>query len=1055
MKKQLASQINYGSIGSTLVKVSPARLEKEGTPYYSANSNLEFDVKNEEHLKENPILYYASKIGLLPAEYTKYQDLVLHIGDGANQKKYVYNQNNNTLSLHDSFGTRYYNKNDEETKREKFLLTYELKKLYLKNQEEEYTQKLQKGEFDDANLVVEGNSLQIKFLEEKIKYIDKVIDILSEQTPNYGSSFSEQIDSFIKSLQDLKHFSDKLNKAEWDEQVVNFINKSFLENTRLSKSLEDQNVIDLDDNKEKLQQFIGECIYLIRSKNFKIENIRQLKNSQKYIELNKVRSKEFFGGLIRDIKHQVLVIRKKQIEKELSKTKYIEGEIRRKQDEIRKIRGDFSQEYQISEKDEERYKRLFKAQQLRTNKEYRDGLSRTKERAEEDNLKTGIRYCKYEVGYEEKDLEEVTQIDKEYLSVKSKEEYIANKKQEIVNLREDNIPTLEEELDLLPIIVQKLNDKLAELSSKTKECKDLAQEEQRNITEIEKNNVSDEADIKAKYKILSRLLTEIEELKTEIEELNSEKAAVREEEKSLFKNNIFEKAGGQKKGHSDTGFVNHVDCKPDLPLYTSRGHCLYRSAIDSTVDFALYQVEQGIEELNKEALFNHLKSYTHSADEGKGKHANDLIIAGKRVFNEYRDVKNRIKQREGKYQEQITRSETRQQTKEKERDKLRTEIIKKENELNESNMKLSVAHRKKKILDCQRNNEVQQEFLNTCKETAIEQQEFISAEIIKKKEEISNFVDNIADKKEEINELETKINKESEYNTLLALSEARWRYSQYERIITNIGYLEKQITEQERLQSEKNTILKKLEANAANKKNLESKQENTKVEIKAGLATIEQLIVEKNDLIATRSILERQSSIGLVNTIQACREELKKIEEQQGSEIKAMNEYRVEIIKREVYKKLDLVYKGTTNNNEDFLEDIGTVNQLYKKRRHKNCQDVFNKDSQVCKYFDAIDIIIKILLQIDSTSDQEIFTELTSKHDNYENHVLVKHNTDINKTIKIIRNEVSVFNTKVEETNTKYTQKQEPINKLITDTKEQLVEKKKLDGVIIVKNLDS
>ncbi|WHA06225.1 hypothetical protein N3Z16_07215 [Candidatus Megaera polyxenophila] len=124
---------------------------------------------------------------------------------------------------------------------------------------------------------------------------------------------------------------------------------------------------------------------------------------------------------------------------------------------------------------------------------------------------------------------------------------------------------------------------------------------------------------------------------------------------------------------------------------------------------------------------------------------------------------------------------------------------------------------------------------------------------------------------------------------------------------------------------------------------------------------IEELIQEKNDLIATRSLYETESLIGLVNTIEICRKDIKKIKKQQASEIKGMNKAKASIIRRGVYKILDLQQKGTTKTDDNDPEDIGTENQLYKKRRHKNCQDVFEKENQACKYFDAVDIVLFLL----------------------------------------------------------------------------------------------
>jgi hypothetical protein len=81
------------------------------------------------------------------------------------------------------------------------------------------------------------------------------------------------VNSRVFTFQHLKNFSCELDKAEWDKQVVKFINEFFLKNRQLSESSEDKDVIDLDGNKEKQCQLIRECINLVHSKNFKIENI--------------------------------------------------------------------------------------------------------------------------------------------------------------------------------------------------------------------------------------------------------------------------------------------------------------------------------------------------------------------------------------------------------------------------------------------------------------------------------------------------------------------------------------------------------------------------------------------------------------------------------------------------------------------------------------------------------------------------------------------------------------------------------------------------------------
>jgi hypothetical protein len=1017
--------------------LTPPQLKSE-TSDDEYNDNSVSHIKHEEEFKDGKILYYANKAGLLPIDFSQDQDLLLPIGSGIDKKEYVYNHQRNNLKCNDSSGSRYYN-NEGDKKREKLLLRYELKKLYLNEKKKDFAEKLQKGDFNDDSLIVKDDSSQTKSLEEKIKSIDQIIDILDEHNPNYGYSFAGQVNVFIKCLEDLNNFSDELNKTELYTQVMSFF--------------KDKASIVLDDNEKRQHQFIRKCINLLQSKNFTMEST-ELKNSPEYRELTRAKAEDFFGGLIRDVKHKTLSIRKEQIEKELSKTKLIEQEIRKKQEEIRKTKGEFSEEDQISEKDEEKYKRLLKAQRVKTNNNYREGFARTKDVTEEDALKRRIRHSNYEIVSEEKDVEDIRQIiNKEHTRIKSKEEYIANKRQEALDLREDRIPTLEEERDLLPIIITGLERKLKTLNTETKECETSQKETEREINRIERDNDQVALRIKSDYKKLGTLLNEIEKLKEEIKELKNAKVAVRGEEIESFKDNIFEKAGGQKKGESENGFVNHVDCKPDIPLGTNTGHCLYRSATDSAVDFALNQIEAQVPELDEAALFDCLAAYTHSAAGGKGKHASHLRDASQSVFAQYRDVEKRIQKREDEYQRRITDTQKTQQNKEQERDASSKKIVDEENKLNDENIKLSKKEREKKAIVCQGNNDLQVTFIDNSIGKLQEQQSFISDEIDNQEQEISKLILDIADKRGEINDLETEIYKEGEYNQLLALSEARWRYSQYEKIVTNIDDLEEQHRIQERLLREKSTIDEKLEKNELDKQRLNDELGTKNEDIKKISERIDELIIQKNKLIETRSYYETESHERLVNTIEICRREISKIEGQQKSEIEKMNKDRASIIKREVYKKLDLKQKGTTKSDGNDPEEIGTENQLYKKRRHKNCQDVFEKENQGCKYFDAIDLIIKRLLE--SKSNEEIFAELEGKGDHYKNHVLGTHKPDIKDTIQIIRDKIGEFNNRLEEIKAEHERTQTPIKQLINTTKTTLLDKKKLDGVLSVKKLVS
>lgn len=84
--------------------------------------------------------------------------------------------------------------------------------------------------------------------------------------------------------------------------------------------------------------------------------------------LDREPSQKSLAALIRDIKLKIMQIRKSQIEKELNKTKFLEEEIRKKREQIKRVHGEFSESEMMSEDDERRYERLLTAQKARANK---------------------------------------------------------------------------------------------------------------------------------------------------------------------------------------------------------------------------------------------------------------------------------------------------------------------------------------------------------------------------------------------------------------------------------------------------------------------------------------------------------------------------------------------------------------------------------------------------------------------------------------------------------------------------------------------------------------
>lgn len=161
-----------------------------------------------------------------------------------------------------------------------------------------------------------------------------------------------------------------------------------------------------------------------------------------------------------------------------------------------------------------------------------------------------------------------------------------------------------------------------------------------------------------------------------------------------------------------------------------------------------------------------------------------------------------------------------------------------------------------------------------------------------------------------------------------------------------------------------------------------------------------------------------------------------------------MNKKRENIIKRAVYETISLNSKGTK-------AEFHAVEELYKKRRHKSCQNVFEKANQACKYFDAVEHVIETLLKDEKKTRETVFSDLEERHGNFKTHVLVAHKTDMKEVFTLVKEKIVDFNTSVQAVKDRYKIQQETIDRQKHSLVESLRKRKTLDQWIVVKTLRS
>lgn len=1003
--------------------------------------HLDISQYNVNSQDWDSIVDYAIKCGILNDNNCATEtDLMVDIGEGDSKKRYVCNVIKNTICRQDEFGVNYLSKNEEETQREKLYLLHELKKLYLKKTADIFAKDLDNGVFNVDTVGRESIIARIKCLEEKQRGISQIIGILEEQDYNFGRNFGQQISSCVESLKKLWCISRIISDAEWNDQIDKLI-QPYL--TTVS-----DNCSELMDGQRKL---LIRLFDTIRSTTFVIESLDKFSSFDEISELQK--DSDFLGAFVRNVKLAALVMRKSQIEKELKKTKLLEAQIREKEREIKSIRQGFSKAYELSDDNEKRYERLVKGQRSHNARLHKDGLKRAKELSENNEFKAKLRHCTYNIDKEQKDvLTTLRTINNELSTIARKDVNIDNKILALKMLQEDRIPALEEELDLINSLTKKLESRTAIIGNQIRSGSLSERETENQISYVYTENVGSVHTLERQYEKLSMLLNEIESIKREIETYAIKKSEVRPEKINIFKQTIFKEAGGQQRG--DYAYVNHESCQPPIPFGTKRGKCLYKSATDDTVDFAVKEAERGVNTLNEDDFRREMSSYTHSYNLGGGKtHRYELDRVARFVLTKYSEVEKNISDKENEIQLQITNNERALSAKQAERDVIREKIVEKENELNNRNLeRYSLEMKKDKLCS----EKVYYENL----------EEVISAYLIKVKDfesfitddKLSHHEDNVSELKDKVKELitdmgekESKILSGGEFIALLAQSDARIILSQYSQYLTSMGNLQKQENEKMRISEQMASIGEKLDSNHIKKADCELKLEETVIELSDKKELIEKLIMDQVIMVFDRSEYEKDSLIGLSNTIKEYRKQIEILDMQEKTEIAKLNQTKGEIIRRKVYRALPENYKGTTYDKDSNYPDIGTVVQLYKNRKQNMCQDIFeSKQCQPCDYFDSVEIIIKNLLLECNMPVEKIYEELINKQRIFEKHGQLQHKNALDTAIGIVKNNIVDFASNLCRITLDYTNKRKSISDEIQKNAKNLVQKKLLDGIVIV-----
>jgi len=95
---------------------------------------------------------------------------------------------------------------------------------------------------------------------------------------------------------------------------------------------------------------------------------------------------------------------------------------------------------------------------------------------------------------------------------------------------------------------------------------------------------------------------------------------------------------------------------------------------------------------------------------------------------------------------------------------------------------------------------------------------------------------------------------------------------------------------------------------------------------------IETLVFVKNKFIRDRDSLEKESKWGLVSAIKFYQMKIKQTQKREDAFIKQFMKAKTELLRRELYKRIQLAEKGTTR----ILEDQESLEEIYIKGQLKN-----------------------------------------------------------------------------------------------------------------------
>ena len=522
-------------------------LQKGNEMIYNQNDMVNND--NNYDIKRDPILYWANEFGLNISpciDNFKNENIVTFILDNPDseyfcktKRQYFYENDEIQIRLkcNDETCTKYYNVEEQN------LLIYELKSLCLKQKEGASQKRLKEGKLP---VVVENELFsKTKFknenyiLRNKINAANMAINLADEKIINHSHSIEEKINQLINELNCLT--AQKDNDFSYEKEYEHCSSIHLTNNTENSKN--EKTEIPLKDliTKSNLTDLVKNVqIFTNESElnNFlqQIESLDKLSQFSSS-EMNEINC--YFDKLIINVRCTIFKCRIEIIERQLNKSKYIEEEIKKKKIEIRDTSKLFGAEYQISDDEEEKYKRLLKSQKIVTKRAYTKGWQETKENLQDDEMVSEIRHFGYDTRQEERDISEIQELIKDaYMKINKYDAEITDAEENLKELEKRKIPCLQESFSLLENIHEAIQKKYGTMV---------------NINELRKELRLHEDEFTRKRNILMNELY----------------------------GDIYEQLGGSRRFDSD---ISHKDC--------SSG-CAYKVAVDLGCQFVMEEKLNG------------------------------------------------------------------------------------------------------------------------------------------------------------------------------------------------------------------------------------------------------------------------------------------------------------------------------------------------------------------------------------------------------------------------------------------------------------------------------